>query len=130
MLNNRLSAVDDFSNIFKAIDDQCQQYLFYPPISHQKAISRIRNAALILSLFAVHNPEKQNIFLNDKAENNQLSANLIFKLLQSMLATLNTPCTPFSKLKTTFKLLSSANLNPRKLLLVDEINDNPMLNHC
>ena len=126
-VNNLPHAIDDFFNIFQAIDDQCQQYLFYPPVSHQKAISRIRNAALILSLFAVHHPKKQNIFLNNKAANNQLSPNIILKLLQSILTTLNTPCTPFSKLKTIFKLLSSVNLNPKIFLRPNIIFNIPQL---
>ena len=115
--------IRSFSNLFYAIDDQCQQYLFYPPLSHQNAIMRIRNAALMLALFTIHNPENQTIFLNNKIENNRLSFDVSLKLLKSILAILNRPRTPFAKLKETLKLLSSANLNPHKLLVLDKFND-------
>lgn len=127
--NNAQNSLIRFADIFYAIDDLCQQYLFYPPISHQNAISRIRNAALIISLSAIRNlnhihySQTQNNRQNMK--NLRLPTKLSHLLLLSILTILDTPISPFAKLKATFILLKNANLNPRFLLKLDIIYDNP-----
>ncbi|MBP3688233.1 MAG: hypothetical protein J6J35_07750, partial [Alphaproteobacteria bacterium] len=58
-------------------------------------------------------------------KNLRLPTKLSHLLLLSILTILDTPISPFAKLKATFILLKNANLNPRFLLKLDIIYDNP-----